>query len=335
MAARVLIIGAGLLGTGLYREFLKRGVTSMITTRGGKFDGVNCNDLADYQKVIKEFQPTCLINTVPQPSKEMLEMFLSADNCFKVDFSSPAADFARVAPEKCPPGSYPMDKLTNEKIVNQRGSTHHDALSLQIGFIPEISSIDGKPVTSGLSFDTMVMCNLLSGKHNHDIECIDEIDPVTKQPILASAIEKYDRTKGFTCTPVNNIFKLLFDLVIGIIKIPKNVFGRTLAMHSSQVWPRSEIVRAITDENYKKSGNPLPEFYGQKSDHKITKPVREFLESFGKMGPYVVTQSDVINAIATTSGLFVESANREQLIKAVLQSTKKTIEKERMTKSKV
>jgi len=336
MAARVLIVGTGLLGTGLYQGFVKHGVNVMITTRGGgKFAGAVCNDLADYRKVIETFKPTWIISTIPQPPKALLELLLSADNCFKIDFSSPAADFARVAPEKCPPGSYPGDKLADELIVNQRGTTHHDALSLQIGFIPEISSVDGKPVMSGLSFDTMVMCNLLSGKYNHDVTRLDEIDPVTNQPILMSAIEKYDRTKGFTCTPVDNIFKLLFDLVRGVIKVPHNVFGRTLAMHSAQVWPRSEITRVISDENYSKSGNPLPSFYGQKTEDKITKPVREFQESFGKMGPYMVTQSDVINAITTTSRLFVEPANRDQMINAVFQSTKKALEKERLTKPKV
>jgi hypothetical protein len=335
MAARVLIVGTGLLGTGLYREFSKRGVNSLITTRNGKFAGIDCNELTDYQKVIDDFRPTLIVNTIPQPSKDLLELLLSARDCFKVDFSSPAADFARMAPEKCPPGSYPGDKLTNERIVNQRGSTHNDALALQIGFIPEISSIGGKPVMSGLSFDTMVMCNLLTGQYVADLNRLDEIDPVTNQPILASALQKYDTTKGFTCTPVDNIFKLLFDLVRGVIKIPKNIFGRTVAMHSSQVWPRSEIVRSSTDENYTKSGNPLPNFYGQKSEDKITKPVREFLESFGKMGPYAVTQSDVINAITTTSKLFTDPANREQMIRAVLQSTKKALEKERLAKPKV
>ncbi len=185
---------------------------------------------------------------------------------------------------------------------------------------------------SGLSFDTMVMCNLLTGRYTSDVERLDEIDPMTNQPILATALAKYDRTKGFTCTPITNIFKLLFGLARGGTKIPNNCFGRTLAMHSSQVWPRSEIIRAMTDENYAKSGNHLPEFYGQKSDDKITKPVREFLESFGKMGPYAVTQSDVINAITTTSGLFVEPANREQMIRAVLQSTKNALAKERKSK---
>lgn len=61
-------------------------------------------------------------------------------------------------------GTYAGDKLALEKFYNARGKDYKDALILQIGFIPEIlmfDELDGKPLLSGLSFETMLMCNLL------------------------------------------------------------------------------------------------------------------------------------------------------------------------------
>lgn len=319
---KVLIVGTGLLGTSLFESFSALGVNTVFTTRGVSDESRRyvetgrafvCNSLSDYEQAINKFNPNWIINTIPQAPTDLLSLLLRTDRCTKIEFSSPASDFARVAPEKCPPGSYPGDKLSTELLFNKRGVEHRDALVIQIGFIPEVASVDNKPVLSGLSFDTMVMCNLLTGFWENDINQLDKT--VNGVPVLRSTLNNYDKSKGFTCTPVDNVFRFVSDLVIHATKIPNEAFGRTLAMHSSQVWPRSEIINAISNEHYLK--NPLPEFYGQKSEDKITKPVTEFKKLFPK---YSVRSEDVLNAIQKTALLFKNQTNRELMINTLLNT---------------
>ena len=290
MSIRVLIIGSGLLGTNLYRCFYLSNIDVKITTRSKspiKIEEKNwlrerlvslgspvCDNIQDYKTVIEEYKPTVIIDTIPQPSMELVTYLMSIENCFKFEFSSPASDFAN----KCPIGSYPRDKLELEKIVNERAKSYKDALIIQIGFIPEIATFEGKPVASGLSYDTMVMCNLLSLDNNFS--------------------NNFDITKGYTCTTTANVYRFLQDIILNKLQIPNNIFGRTLAMHSSQVWPRSEIIKTLSNINHV---NQLPRFYGQKSEDQITKPVKEFLEAFAK---YSVLDTDIIKGIINSATLF-------------------------------
>jgi len=349
---RILILGAGLLGTTLNTGFRHRGLDTRITVTSNnrtgqqgvlvegkeqvrstllaRYGGTLCNTLPDYQNLVNDYKPTWIINTIPQPPTDLVEYVLSVNGSFKVDFSSPAADFAMACPDKCPPGSYPGDKLAVEKLVNKRAHAYKDALVLQIGFIPEIATVDGYAVPSGLSFETMVNCNLLTGSYEKDIRELDEVDPETGLSLLRTTLNKFDQTKGFTCTPISNIFQLLLALIRGHVGIPENVWGRTLAMHSSQVWPRNEIIKALKNPETK-SSNTLPEFYGQKSADKITKPVKEFLDTFGILH-YDVTSHDVVHAIKQTSELFKDYDNRVHLIQISSQLAKEAFLKERSSK---
>jgi len=320
---KILIIGSGLLGLGLNNLFRVNGFTTRITVRNQTTDknllikaektnlknkliqhgGVICDTLDDYKRVISEYNPTHIIDTIPQPTQELVSYLLSIDNCFKFEFSSPASDFAKAFPDKCPIGSYPGDKFTLEKLVNQRGIEKQDALVTQIGFIPEIVTLDGKPVLSGLSLETMIMCNLLTGQYDSEISSD-----------LHIALAKFDKSKGFTCTTINNIYRFLHDIITGLV-VPQNIFGRTLAMHSSQVWPRSEICNALTNSNYK---NSLPEFYGQKSQDKISNPVTTYINAFCNNPVYCVSHQDVVSAIQDSSKLFKDPTFRQQLIETAI-----------------
>lgn len=337
MQSRILIIGSGLLGVKLNSLFRLNGFDTRITIRRhsldnnnlilwnkdliknelvSKYGGIQCDTINEYKALIQEFEPNFIVNTIPQPKTDLLKYLLTIDNCFKIDFSSPASDFAKSFPNKCPPGSYPGDKLQNEILVNQRALIHQDALTIQIGFIPELTTIEDRPNIAGLSFETMVSCNLLTGQHDELLEQIDELDN-TGLPILKTALSKFDRTKGFTCTPISNIFVFLRDIFNKKIVIPNKIFGRTLAMHSSQVWSRNEIINvSLEHNNY--VGNNSPSFYGQKSEDQITKPVHEFLEVFFS---YSVPVESVIDAIKNSSKVFW--LNKEVLTSIALVNAKK------------
>jgi len=257
-----------------------------------KFNGCVCNSDEDYNLILNKFQPDYVINTIPQPSNELLKSILNQKNCFKINFSSPASDFAKTYPEKCPNGSYQMDKLEMEKLVNSHSKINKDAIVFQIGFISELVILDcikddksqtstfsyAEPICSGLSFDTMLKCNLVK---------FDKIQ-----------IPDFDLSKGFTCTPIDNICKLVGDIITNNVTIPDFAFGRTLAMHSSQIFSRKQIKNILENPNHL---NDVPEFYGQKQLNDITKPVTEFLSIFDS---YKVTHQDVSNAIILSGRLF-------------------------------
>lgn len=84
---RVLILGPGLLGLGLHSRFLQEGVTTKITIRSKtsdknpvivgqkaqltnillkEYNGSICDTLDDYKKVIEEYKPTHIIDTIPE-----------------------------------------------------------------------------------------------------------------------------------------------------------------------------------------------------------------------------------------------------------------------------
>ena len=203
---RILILGSGLLGTSLHFAFLRSGYKSCITFQRNTLDknpiinqekkylknilfdkgsGAVCNNLDDYKRLVEQYKPTHIIDTIPQPPDELVQYILSLNNCFKVAFSSPASDLAFNYPDKNIKGTYPGDKFSLEQQYNLRGKEYNDALIFQIGFIPEIVMINeldnssdntldcpsdspsgSKPLLAGLSFETMLMCNLLTGKYN-------------------------------------------------------------------------------------------------------------------------------------------------------------------------
>jgi hypothetical protein len=325
---RVLIIGPGLVGLSLYKEFHKSKVVLRRTsnmsdansivkhdkerirnTLLSRNDAFICDTVADYEKVILEYQPTHIIDTSPQPSLDHVNYLLSVNNCFKIFISSPASDFAKSCPDKCPIGSYPRDKLEIEKLVTSRAGHFKDALVIQIGFIPEIITFDHcvKPVFSGLSFDTMVLCKLLT-----NTELLGEFI----SDGLENVLSKFDKNKGFTCTSTEAIGRFIRDIVTESIVIPDRIFGRVLAMHSAKVWPRSEIIKVMStlDNSYR---NELPEYYGQKSMDLISKPVKEFQNAFDKK--YWVTDLDIVEAIKKTNKLFHRYKFSEQFCNDALR----------------
>jgi len=333
---RGFIIGAGSLGIPLFEKLSQGGRQFRLLTRPSsgdrstlikdlknstkdnlhahpKYDVIFAETVEDYQKVFAEEKPYFMVITIPQPDPALLNYLLSVENCFKVYISSPAADFARACPDKVKPGSYPYDKCRDEDLVNIRGVKFGDALAVQIGFIPEMNEIFGSPIPSGLSQKTMLGCLLTTGFYDSLIDRIDEIDNKTGKPVIRTVLDNFKLSKGFTCTSIDSLYRLLGFLYTEESKQTfKGLGGNTIAYHSSQVWEREKILNAMQNANYRNDGY---EFYGAKSPQKISQPVMHTRKFFGdRMN---VTHDDIMQAIIETKRTF--EANQETYIQMYLE----------------
>jgi len=305
MEKKVLIIGSGLLGCGLKSLFDQKGVSTKITMRRNSTEksvvmkslkktfkedlitngGHVCDDIGDYREVVNNFKPDLAIITIPMPTDEQLNYFLGIDNCRKIYISSPASDEAKTNPASQNP--YGSIKLSHEKLTNSYGQ-----IALQIGFIPELGEMNGKVIPSGLSMKTMLMCNLRSMTvDNHEV--------------LDWYLKRFDTSSGFTCTPIRNVFDFCYDIVTEQIPYPKELIGRTIAMHSNQIWLRHQIIDGLSNKNFQNLSTLCLE----------TKPVKEFKKAFGDR--FNVTHDDVLMAIRDNTKVFQQ--NRINLMEIVIE----------------
>ena len=311
---RVLIVGSGLLGSTLNKMFLQKEFLTKITMRHDTTEkniaisylkdnfkknlllnnGVICNTLNDYEKVVNDFKPKWAIITIPEPSDDLLNFLLLIDDCKTIYISSPASDEAKNSQNKYP---YGMSKLTHERLVNKCGQ-----IALQIGFIPEIGFVDDTVIPSGLSLKTMLTCNLISCIDDKNVK---ELDDKHKE-FLDEYLSKFDTTSGFVCTSIKNIFNFCCDLMTGKTKYPNELIGRTIAMHSSQVWFRHQIIGAIANPSFQNPNIDFPI---------ITKPVKEFKQGFENY--YDVKHEDILIAIRESGDLFKK--NESELLPLIIQ----------------
>lgn len=317
MNKRVLVIGSGLLGCTLKDMLSQRGIITKITMRSESTDknitmktlklnfknalsdSAICDELNDYHKVVNEFKPDWTIITLPLPPDDLLKYLLTIDNCSKIYISSPASDEARNSSTNHP---YAATKLAHEKLTNQ-----YKQIALQIGFIPELGEINGKLIPSGLSLKTMVICNLKTRLYD-DMKILSQDD----QETIKCYLENFDISSGFTCTSIKNVSNFCFELITGKLEYPKELIGRTIAMHSDQVWHRYQIINALMNPSFKNTDQLCSELTP------VTKPVKEFTHAFGNQ--FNVSHNDILIAIHK-AGVICEQ-HKTDLIAMILEYAK-------------
>lgn len=95
----------------------------------------------------------------------------------------------------------------------------------------------------------------------------------------------------------------MFDIILKFVHVQNNTFGRTLGFYHNQVWQRSEIIKALNEDNYQNNTSPVKE----------TVPVRDFNNAFGNSyngnsyNIYSVKHDDVLYSIRKSSKTFTEN----------------------------
>ena len=340
MSKRILIFGSGLLGCELNDMFLKGGKYKSIVTMRSKstesnimlnklkkglnkhlyltHKGVVCDGLLEYDFLLRDYNPDCVIITIPLPSTELLNLILRSQvkhqkdvlqegsNYRVIYISSPASDTAKFSSDLSNINEYAKIKFEHETLINK-----HNQIALQIGFIPELSSFNNNIIPSGLSMKTMLMCNLLTGEYDSDINKLND----EEMKIMKNYISQFNTKSGFVVTPIKNIFNFCCKVIE--MDYPKELLGRTLALHSSQIWYRYCIIEALKNKDYVNSN---VKFYGHEEENKITNPVKEFNKYFPELQ---LTNNDVLNALNKSADIFKE--NKDQALKIILEYAKNEI----------
>jgi len=303
--SRIVINGAGQLGVGLYLAFKNAGVKTTLTFRttcteknatlntekqwlkdvlGQKFDCEGYSSDEQFEGFLKSYEPTFIIDTIPVPSTKMLNNILNVKNCFKVFFSTPAADSVKELPQLTLDGlslaQYPVAKAVEQEIVNKHAHENRDALVIQIDFIPDVTVFEGKPLPSGLNYETMVLVNFKTGYYDSQLA-----------PALLEFLSKWPVNKGFTCTPIKSVGSLLIDLIEGKTSVPEELFGQTVALHSERAYLREEMIKVLNDVNHENQSKPVD----------VSASAARYKKYFSKHG---ITDTDVTDAIRLSNDLF-------------------------------
>ena len=286
MDTRVIIFGSGLISNSLRDHLKEEGISTLVTTRtnttevnvvlkelknrnrGTVSDEIVCDTMEDYNKAVNDFRPTWAVMAIPLPPNELFNYFLSIEGCSKIHFSAPASDDAKNGNSSI---KYAVTKYEHEKLVNECRE-----VVLQIGFVPDFWESNGV-IRPGLSFETMLMCNLIADGLN---------------PLEGEALEKFLKKVGYVSTSIGNVCKFCHALIANEISYPKELVGRTIAMHSTQVWERSQIIEALKNPCFENKNNRVAQ----------TKPFKEFHEAF--KGQFDTNDEDILSSIQHSKVLY-------------------------------